>query len=137
MITRSYSATAVPYVALLCFTLLKGTVCINNDLVTVALERLGAPLTPTVLLDAAPFDDGVRPSRELQGEGFHRTLHIRLQAPHLPAARTGGVAASPCRAALLQPLPSGVFADPYQLEDLQRSRPGTRFHLVGPLDLEL
>ena len=55
----------------------------------------------------------------------------------LQAARHGAGPAAPSRLPLLQPLPSGLFADPYQLDDLRRTRPGSRFQLLGPLDLEL
>ena len=96
-----------------------------------------------------PGDSTSRPSnwadvisihRRLDGIGFHRTLELQLGPPTAADA-------SPfegCLPLLLQPLPSSVFADPYQLEDLTRGSCQSAangydysFKLLGPLDLEL
>jgi len=83
--------------------------------------------------------------RSLEGTGFHRTLKLELNYDAEDVTLEG------CQLSLLQPLPSGVFADPYQLEDLTRSSAGSAagpdspvsggysytFKLLGPLDLEL
>lgn len=104
---------------------------LEQDLAVTAAQRAGAHgVTAAVLAGAPPLAGGARLLRSLSGRGFHRTLRLQLRA-----ARGGGGA--PCTVALLQPLPSGLFADPYQLEDLARARPGARFDLLGPVDLEL
>lgn len=109
-------------------------------------------LTDTVLADLAPHlqedasqlleqskaaaDWGsiVSIRRSLQGTGFHRSLRLQIAPP-----ATGSVPG--CGLSLLQPLPSSIFADPYQLEDLTRTSTqvgyGYTFSLLGPLDLEL
>lgn len=75
--------------------------------------------------------------RSLQGTGFHRSLRLQI-AP--AAAGSSTRSAEGCGLSLLQPLPSSIFADPYQLEDLTRSTQAGHdytFSLLGPLDLEL
>jgi len=104
---------------------------IDPSLSAGAASRLGVP---AALLDAPPphwRSSTVNLRRHLTGQGFHRSLHMNLQLDGL----IGG--AAECRLALLQLLPSGLFADPYQLDDLQRNAPGASFTLLGPLDLEL
>lgn len=88
--------------------------------------------------------------RRLDGTGFHRTLELRLA----PAAEGSIARFAGCSLSLLQPLPSSVFADPYQLEDVTRLSISSNsssssdqrhaaggysytFELLGPLDLEL
>lgn len=93
----------------------------------------------------AAWDDTVSIQRKLQGKGFHRTLHLHIQS--VAAAGQHAALLDACQLSLLQPLPSSVFADPYQLEDLTRTsgnsssshKPGYgyTFQLLGPLDLEL
>lgn len=93
--------------------------------------------------DAAAWDSIVSMQRRLDGKGFHKTLHIQIAA----AAPAGSVTSfDRCLISLLQPLPSSIFADPYQLEDLTRSAErdsstiegyAYSFQLLGPLDLEL
>ncbi|GBF90927.1 hypothetical protein Rsub_03782 [Raphidocelis subcapitata] len=103
-----------------------------------AAARFGAP--PAALRAAAPWNSAaVRLTRELDGAGFHRTLSLRVDAAGaVPAAAAAAAGPAACRLVLLQPLPSGLFADPYQLEDLRRTSPAApRFELLGPLDLEL
>ena len=110
-----------------------------------AAARVGAP--PAALRAPSEWgaargssSSGARVTRRLEGAGgFHRTLHLELELDVDGEAPPGG---GVCRAALLQPLPSGLFADPYQLEDLARasassSGGGANFSLHGPLDLEL
>jgi hypothetical protein len=91
----------------------------------------------------ASWDIVVGIQRRLEGKGFHRTLHLQLKPA--AAAREHAASLDACLLSVLQPLPSSVFADPYQLEDLTRtpsnssSKPGYgyTFQLLGPLDLEL
>jgi hypothetical protein len=94
--------------------------------------------------DAAALDGIVSMQRRLDGKGFHKSLHLQIAA----ADPAGGVTTSfvHCPVSLLQPLPSSIFADPYQLGDLTRSahRGSSKvegyaysFQLLGPLDLEL
>jgi hypothetical protein len=83
---------------------------------------------------ASDWGSTVSIQRNLQGTGFHRSL--RLQIAPAAAASVGA-----CGLSLLQPLPSSIFADPYQLEDLTRTSTQVgydyAFSLLGPLDLEL
>jgi hypothetical protein len=102
-----------------------------NELAAEAARGFGAPISTAAVAAAPPWPAEVRLRRELLGRGFHRTLVATLEAP----APAGG--APRCRVALLQPLPSGLFADPYQLADLRRGMPGAAFEVAGPLDLEL
>jgi hypothetical protein len=85
---------------------------------------------------------GLRLDRSLHGHGFHRTLKYQLKRTHrrellkLVSGPPRG-----CAVSLLQPLPSLVFADPYQLQQIV-ARGGQRgthfsFQLYGPVDLEL
>jgi len=91
---------------------------------------------------SSPWGTVLNIKRELQGQGFHRTLHLVLQINQTADSQLQG-----CSLALLQHLPSSVFVDPYQLEDLLRlsatsytlpdARYAYSFKLFGPLDLEL
>jgi hypothetical protein len=108
---------------------------LDPELASAAASRLGVPeATLLAAARSAPHWRGgaARLQRRLTGNGFHRTLHLDLQLDGLPSGVSGA-----CRPALLQPLPSGLFADPYQLDDLQRAAAGAAFGVVGPLDLEL
>ena len=69
-------------------------------------------------------------ARSITGAGFHRTLEQNVTV-------TSSKAAGGCQLATVQHLPSSVFVDPYQLEDLSRKESELSFQLVGPLDLEL
>ncbi len=90
-------------------------------------------LEPGETLQEAPaWGSEVHLSRDLLGAGFHQTVAFNISAPAPAEASTGT-----CRLALLQPLPSDFYADPYQLEDLARTRGSFEFKLFGPLDLEL
>lgn len=97
----------------------------------------------TAALQEAPAWDATstRLQRQLLDQGFHRTLKLQLFGLPSPGqwdALGKRAGASPsCSLVLLQQLPSGLFADPYQLEELQRKSIGTQFKLLGPLDLEL
>lgn len=104
---------------------------IDASLAAAAAAHLGAPQLAFGQVTQLPRGTQLSVSRALAGRGLHRALRLRLSGLRGPPA--GGV----CRAALLQPLPSGVFADPYQLADLERASPGARYTLLGPLDLEL
>jgi hypothetical protein len=115
------------------------TSALDAPLADAAARHLGGGGAPPVLLSAPPWSAAVRLRRSLAGKGFHRTLGVRLEAdaPRGVGGAAAAAAASGCRAALVQPLPSGLFADPYQLGDLERTGAGARFTLLGPLDLEL
>lgn len=85
-------------------------------------------------------------------------MHV-ASTPTATAAPTDRTYKEGCEMWLLQPLPSSIFADPYQLEDLTRAAAATSnnsrspsdpqqqqpqndeyrysFKLLGPLDLEL
>lgn len=91
---------------------------------------------------ARTWDSVFSIKRSLEGTGFHRTLKLELNYDAEDVTFEG------CQLSLLQLLPSSVFADPYQLEDLTRSSAGSAaepvsggysytFKLLGPLDLEL
>jgi hypothetical protein len=128
---------------LYCATALQPTDAVMTELASV-LGSTYQQLVNSSTAEAA-WDDAVSIQRRLEGKGFHRTLHLHIQ----PAAAAGQHFASldACQLSLLQPLPSSVFADPYQLEDLTRipgnssssHKPGYgyTFQLLGPLDLEL
>jgi hypothetical protein len=91
---------------------------------------------------AASWDSLLSIRRQLTGSGFHKTLQLELH----PVPSSVG-SAQACQLSLLQPLPSSIFADPYQLEDLTRGSEGSAagaapgysysFSLLGALDLEL
>lgn len=86
---------------------------------------------------AADWGSVVSIQRSLQGTGFHRSLRLQI-APAAAGSSTRSVEG--CGLSLLQPLPSSIFADPYQLEDLMRiTQAGYdyTFSLLGTLDLEL
>ena len=70
------------------------------------------------------------PKRSLQGPGFHRLLQLEILLPERRPT-------SSCELAIVQYLPSSLFADPYQLEGVARSKPELSYELLGPLDLEL
>ena len=119
----------VPH-ALPAILILIGTAsALDPGLAGAAARHLGAAGAPA-LLDAPAWSAAVRMERVLSGQGFHRTLNLRVTADRRRNA-------AGCNVALVQPLPSGLFADPYQLGDVERTRPGVRFTLLGPLDLEL
>lgn len=76
-------------------------------------------------------------STNLTGSGFHRTLEYSVQfrctaasaAP--PAALKAG-----CRVALLQPLPAGLYANIYELENAASVGQGPQVRLFGTVDVE-
>lgn len=79
--------------------------------------------------------------RQILGSGFHRTVSYNVQYTALVAQEL-----RECKLALLQYLPSSLYADPYQLEDISRAATGPAaaptssafaFQLLGPVDLEL
>lgn len=136
---------------LLVLLLLLGTSCSANQLQAPPLtdsvlqelaSHLGVDASTLQQPQAAWDSSSLSIHRRLEGKGFHKTLHLHLQAAAaaLPQGTEG------CHLSLLQPLPSSIFADPYQLEDLTRpsGSGSTRkagyaytFKLLGPLDLEL
>ena len=108
---------------------------LDPELAAAAARALGAPPATLARGAATPWAHGARLSRALAGAGFHRALALRLE---LDVARAPPGAAG-CATALLLPLPGGLFADPYQLDDLARRGRGggARFAVHGPVDLEL
>lgn len=78
----------------------------------------------------------------LRGRGFHRTLRYELTLGCRPPAQRGQEALTdpwsdqPCIAALLQPLPAGVFASPYELRDAAAAGRGPPARLFGAVDVE-
>jgi hypothetical protein len=88
------------------------------------------------------WDSIISIQRRLDGKGFHRSLQLQIA----PASTHSTRDLQGCVLSLLQPLPSSIFADPYQLKDLTRSAYSSGSHaagydyvfkLLGPLDLEL
>lgn len=88
------------------------------------------------------WDSIISIQRRLDGKGFHRSFQLHIA----PASTDSTQDVQGCALSLLQPLPSSIFVDPYQLEDLTRSIDssgahkdgyGYNFKLLGPLDLEL
>lgn len=69
----------------------------------------------------------------ISGTGFHRQVHYAVSR----AAGGQQPTQPPKQVLLIQYLPSSLFADPYQLEDVVRSKGNFTFRLFGPLDLEL
>lgn len=67
----------------------------------------------------------------LEGSGAHRQLRYSLHAPC-----AGAQQAAQCRAALLQPLPAGVYADVYELQDAASRGHGPEVRLFGKVDVE-
>jgi hypothetical protein len=118
---------------------------IPNDLTVLIADHLVAP-AGSLKDSSSTWQHQFRIHRELHGAGFHRTLKINIQRINDDAAHLQG-----CHMSLLQPLPSSIYADPYQLEDLVRSSSSNedtvtsslagqssfQFQLLGPLDLEL
>jgi hypothetical protein len=120
-------------------------------------RHLGVGTAQLLHPSGAAWDSVVSMRRTLLGSGFHRDLQLHVKAAAAGGGGGGadaGAAATPqavgllrgCELSLLQPLPSTVFADPYQLEGLARSSSSSRgssdsspstFTLLGPLDLEL
>lgn len=105
-----------------------------------------------------PWDSSFKVEQQLLGTGFHRKVEYTVQYEALDAQEL-----QDCQLLLLQYLPSSIYADPYQLEDMSRansksetanistgvgnssvttSNTGSRsatafgFQLLGPLDLE-
>lgn len=78
----------------------------------------------------------------LHGRGFHRTLQYEVTLGCRPPAQRGQEALTdpwsdqPCIAALLQPLPAGVFASPYELRDAAGAGRGPPARLFGAVDVE-
>jgi hypothetical protein len=139
---------------------------ISGSLASTLASHLG--VQPALLTAAThntlPWSSFITIDRQLQGTGFHRTLHLRLRQAHPYAGDTAAAdaAASPsdegaeehyhtllgCALSLLQPLPPSIFADPYELQGITTSGGGSSsssssndqaytFTLLGPLDLEL
>jgi hypothetical protein len=118
---------------------------IPNDLAGLIADHLMIP-TGSLKDSSSTWQQQFRMHRELHGAGLHRTLIINIQRIKDDASHLRG-----CQISLLQPLPSSIYADPYQLEDLVRSsssneaelrsstagRSSFEFQLLGPLDLEL
>jgi hypothetical protein len=97
--------------------------------------------------------DQVALRRSLIGAGFHRELELELSV--VDDALAISSSSSSCDLIVAQHLPSDFYADPYQLQDLERA--GNRsaggggsgggggaggaaaasYELLGPLDLEL
>jgi hypothetical protein len=116
-----------------------------NHLVELVADHLHAPAA-SLSDSTATWQAQFRVLRALHGAGFHRTLILTVQYSEASSQSLEG-----CQTSLLQPLPSSIYADPYQLEDLERSgssdvaaaassiAEGTtyKFQLLGPLDLEL
>jgi hypothetical protein len=108
-------------------------------------DHLRAPAA-TLTDSTATWQQQFSIQRELHGNGFHQTLEYKVELHSSSLASLQG-----CRISLLQPLPSSIYADPYQLEDLVRSSSSSvpaggsstgestsyAFKLLGPLDLEL
>lgn len=67
----------------------------------------------------------------LEGSGAHRQLKYSLQAPCQAAQQ-----AAQCRAAILQPLPAGVYADIYELQNAASRGHGPEVRLFGKVDVE-
>lgn len=66
---------------------------------------------------------------QLHGSGAHRALQYTINSPDNPPGQS--------RCSLLQHLPSVVFADPYELEQLQALQGSpARFLIAGDVDLE-
>ena len=80
-------------------------------------------------------DERVVLRRSLIGAGFHRELELELSVAL--DGDDGDGALENCQLIVAQHLPSDFYADPYQLQDLERSGGGAAFELLGPLDLEL
>lgn len=89
----------------------------------------------------------------LSGPGAHRQLVYRLAVQHPPDRQSsnagagdggaGGGSGRPapppvpaCEAVLLQPLPAGIFADIYQLDNAAAVGQGPQVKLFGPVDVE-
>lgn len=116
-----------------------------DDLFALVAEHLIAPSAG--LADSSnTWQQQFRIHRELQGAGFHRTLVFNIKCIEQHSIDLQG-----CQTSLLQPLPSSIYADPYQLEDLARSSSSSlateaigsagggpyNFKVLGTLDLEL
>jgi hypothetical protein len=118
---------------------------ITHDLAGLIEDHLVAP-AGSLKDSSSTWQQQFRIHRELHGAGFHRTLTVSVQHKYDDTAHLHG-----CQTSLLQPLPSSIYADPYQLEDLLRSRSSNKdtvtstaagrrpfnFQLLGLLDLEL
>jgi hypothetical protein len=112
------------------------------DLLAEASQRLG--VHPRALLEAAaPADKAasITLTRRLEGgPGFHQTLALNLSIPLAEVVVASNIGKQQqCNLAVLQPLPSDFFADPYQLEGMVAGGHADfqGFDLFGPLDLEL
>ena len=95
--------------------------------------------------------DQVALTRSLIGAGFHRELELELSVVVGEDAAGDGAlsSSSSCDLIVAQHLPNDFYADPYQLQDLERagnrsasvgggkSGGGASYELLGPLDLEL
>jgi hypothetical protein len=123
---------------------------VPNDLAGLIADHLMAPAA-SIRDSSSTWHQQFLIHRELRDAGFHRTLMYSIQRRTDNAAHLQG-----CQTSLLQPLPSSIYADPYQLEDLMRSTSSSgsdgsldtvtsttarsssfTFQLLGPLDLEL
>jgi len=110
--------------------------------------RAAFPLWPLVALlflplqQSAPLASGgvqvTLPHASLKGAGAHREIHYVVSAAMCSSSQLNyeGTAAVHCQAELVQPLPAGVFVDPYELSS-HASREGVDAPEVrGEVDLE-
>lgn len=90
----------------------------------------------------APPITSIEVGARLVGQGMHRLLRYVVTARCSQGSGSGGSSAPPAaeegqyEVALLQGLPAGIFADPYQLENAAAAGRGPRVMLFGPIDLE-
>jgi hypothetical protein len=66
----------------------------------------------------------------LLGTGFHRTLSYTVTLHETPSA------VEHCQVVLLQPLPSAVYANAYELQNAAEVGQGAPVRLFGPVDVE-
>ncbi|KAL6756959.1 hypothetical protein V8C86DRAFT_2638114 [Haematococcus lacustris] len=69
----------------------------------------------------------------LLGKGFHRSLIFSLDRQ----AAEVTVGCTPSQFLIRQPLPRQLFADPHQLEHINRAAVGWELRVLGPVELEL
>lgn len=76
--------------------------------------------------------------RTLIGQGAHRTLEswAVVLCNTGPGSAANAAASAACEAALLQPLPAALYADPYELEGAAKAGAGPEARLFGPVDVE-
>ncbi|PWA51066.1 Glycosylphosphatidylinositol-mannosyltransferase I, PIG-X/PBN1 [Artemisia annua] len=74
--------------------------------------------------------------RQLNGDGSHRRLTSSLKIENQPEV-SSKLASQSCKAIIVERLPSGVFADPFELEHLTQRGVFTDASAFGDTDLEL